>query len=637
MDVESCFPEIQTCLFLLDEDERITDCPADSAERILCPIRDIKGLLLRDVLTAVQPSWSQLLPEVLGGVQRLYLPFERKGQKLGAGVILHVVNGAKSKAATITPELAPPNALGEVSIQDLPQGPFAQAQMFLRLRTAENRLQNYMHNFPGIFFSQRPDLSFSYIGPGLQQMLNTSPDGLLRSGNSFLDLLLEADRDTFPGELDEQSRSGKTFSLNYRLRHPQNGNILYVMDVRTPKRSPAGLLLGYEGVILDITRQSIAENRLSQAAWKESLATLTSGLIHDFSNIMAGIYSLSELYYSSLDKEHAWYRGMQQIMTNSREARKLVRRIIDLNREISGQWNYFNLERLIEDQMDLIQIIMPRRTAIEVNLTGEELPLYIDDVSFRQMLLNLAMNARDALEKDGRFSISVAKTAVGDLLGNGQKAGRDGVLIRVSDNGCGIPPEYLEKIFDPFFTTKEVHQGSGFGLYNARLFVEQHKGYISVESTPGKGTDFLIWLPLADFTENQEEEDMEENGAATLRKRIALYAKLDATNFELVSSMQEKEWELITFSDAASAMNFLGDRTFHPHALFVIFTHNDKGAEELVQFAREKHPDVLRIIQPLGCNPDELPGCLHKEADLLLEEHLRTPQIIRKVASLLSR
>ena len=637
---ENDFPEIETCQFFLDENGCILQCPENAVDRINCPIQNIIGYSLKDVLTAIHPYWSKHLQDPFEKCKTIFLPWEEDGFKMGGGAKLHILNCGDNYIATLEQALAPAEDLGEASLQDLPKGPMAQAQMFLRLRTAESRLSNYMSNFPGIFFSQRPDLSFSYIGPGLKDILGIEGNALQRSGNSFLQLLLESDRPTFSSDLEEESYKGKTFTLNYRLRHPETGKILYVMDVRTPKRSPAGLLLGYEGVILDITRQAIAENRLSQAAWKESLATITSGLIHDFSNIMAGIYSLSELYYSSLTEEHSWYRGMQQIMNNSREASKFVRRIIDLNREISGHANYFNLEHLINDQMDLIRIILPRQTHIELNLTGEEIPLYIDDVSFRQMLLNLAMNTRDAIERDGEFSISIKQTKVGEIIfphneKDSFKGLKDGVVIQVSDNGCGIPKEFQEKIFDPFFTTKEAHKGSGFGLYNAKLFIHQYKGHISLESTPRQGTTFHIWLPLADFTENLEEEPT-ETPELKQRPRIALYAKLDTANFQLVSQIQEKEWEIITFSDAASAINFLDDKTFRPNLLLVLFTHHDTKAIDLIEKARRDYPKIKRVIQPLGCNPDELPQALKEASNCFLDCHMSTEKVIRKLSTILT-
>ena len=263
--------------------------------------------------------------------------------------------------------------------------------------------------------------------------------------------------------------------------------MIYILDVRTPLYSNTGLLLGYEGVWLDITRQSIAENRLTNSSWKQNLATITGGLVHDFSNIMTGIHSLSELYHDSLEPENPMYQGMEQIKKSSMQAQTLVRRIIDLNREDTSVRDYHNVQKLIKDQIELIRIILPKQIEINLDSNDEELPVYCDEVTFRQMLLNLAINARDAFKESqkGAVSISVIKKergshALENTIAGSYTTEKDSVEIVFNDNGCGIPDNNLSKIFTPFFTTKEATKGSGFGLYNAKLFVENNRGHKSI-------------------------------------------------------------------------------------------------------------------------------------------------------------
>lgn len=231
-----------------------------------------------------------------------------------------------------------------------------------------------MHHFPGIFFSQRPDLSFTFIGRRFEELLDIDVKRLTRSGSQYLKLILEKDREIFLSKIEKHSLSPKTFSLNYRLKHPTENTILYVMNVRTPILSPTGLLLDYEGVWLDITRQSIAENQLTRNAWKENLATITKGLIHDFSNIMAGIHSISELYEDALDKTHPWNEGIGQIKKSSREAQQIVRRIIDLNRDVTGKRGYHNLNTLLKEQTELVELVLPKQIKVFLETQEHEIP-----------------------------------------------------------------------------------------------------------------------------------------------------------------------------------------------------------------------------------------------------------------------
>jgi signal transduction histidine kinase len=574
----------------------------------------------------------------------VFLPWKDKSAgRLSMGLSVAILRGGVEAFVSISPALSSENELDQASIQELPRDEVSVGQMYLRLRTAEGRLGNYMHNFPGIFFSQRPDLSFSYIGPGLALLLDCDTAFLRRNGNRFLDLVFKSDRTAFLHELEEGSIKGESFSQTYRLKSPTNGGIVYVLDVRTPRLSPGGLLLGYEGVWLDVTRQSIAEARLSRSAWKENLSTITSGLIHDFSNVMAGIFSLSELYCSSLDQKHPWHKGMSQIMESSRQARKLVRRIIDLNREVAGAKNYFSLESLLSDQIDLIKAVMPRHTKIETIFTGEELPVYLDDVSFRQTILNLAINSRDAIERDGTIGIRVSKIREGEPLftevpESVVPAPKDGAVVEFSDNGCGIPKEILSRIWEPFFTTKEATRGSGFGLYNARLFISQSKGRMAVKSSSGKGTTFFIYLPLADFSETLDLEADEKAIAAAPRSRrsVVILSSGDSSSFDVVQRMREREWELICFRRPEAVRRYLREAPKTPDLFLNILLGADALDSAIFTEMKASHPGMRRALVSCSHCVDATGAAEDGLINLVLEDHGNPDEVAQAIDTFLS-
>jgi signal transduction histidine kinase len=634
------------CQFVLDKSGCILSASPDASDRICAPCREIVGKKLRDVLLSIESSWAQRIAEdAAQWPAEIFLPWEDAERKYAAGLSLHLLRREDIIIATATPTLSPGEQLEQASIQEIPLDSVTVSQLFLRLRTAESRLNHYLHNFPGIFFSQRPDLSFSYIGPGLAEKLEMDTRPLLRNGNQFLDLILKADRPGFLKEIEQSAIRSESSNLSYRLRSPSTGNVIYMMDVRTPRLSPGGLLLGYEGVWLDITRQSIAEARLSRSAWKENLATITSGLIHDFSNVMAGIFSLSELYCSSLEKDHPWQRGMSQIMESSRQARKLVRRIIDLNREVAGQKNYYSLENLLGEQLDLIHAVLPKHTKIETSFTGEELPVFLDDVSFRQTILNLAINSRDAIERDGRIWIKVSKIAADaplfdDIPGSAVPAPRDGIVIEFSDNGCGIPTGILPRIWDPFFTTKEATRGSGFGLYNARLFMTQSKGRIAVKSEVGVGTSFYIYLPMADFSETlelDEEESLSLGQSRKKRRTVAIMSSGDCANFDIVQRMHEKEWELICFKRPEALRRYLRETPRCPDMLLEILLGADAVDSALIAEVKALHPEMSCALLASGRSLDEIGGEDLAGIDLAIEDHGAPDEVVQSIEECLEK
>ena len=273
-------------------------------------------------------------------------------------------------------------------------------------------------------------------------------------------------------------------------------------------------------MLVDITRQAIAEHRLSNSVWREGLATLTNGLVHDFSNLMAGIFSISELYHGMMEKDDPMAKGMGQIKKSAMQAQKLVRRIIDLHREKAASRTIHDLRLLLKDQMDLVDIIIPRSAKITTDFGTESMPAFIEETGFRQMILNLVINARDAIDRTGKIKLSLRKVKKGQLImkgavGEKQMAPTEGAELALSDNGKGIPSELEENLFDPFITSKPSGSGSGFGLYNTKIFIEDHNGLIGFSTMEGKGTTFYLFIPLETDDEDKPSENVKRAKRAT--------------------------------------------------------------------------------------------------------------------------
>lgn len=479
----------------------------------------IKSLLkiehthFKQILNAIYPRWKEYIGnDWLRKLDPVFLPKDEDDQKLCYGWLLKGFLHENNIFASLTPSLDPNRhqiAIEEIQAKD----PLA-AQLAFKLKIAENRLESYTHHFPGVFFSQRIDGSFSTIGPAFQEWIDAPLHALHKSPTAFLQLIALEDRGYFLAELKRYTIKQETFSFSYRLKL-KSGKILHLLDVRTPQFAPNGLLLGYEGVWLDCTRQVIAEEHLRKSAWKESLGILTGGLLHDFSNLMFGIYSMSELYGSQLEMEHPWKTGMSQIQTAAHEAQALVKRILDLHREGQHQADYFDLKLLIESQLDLLRIILPRQTVLQLDFEKKDFPVYLDGILFRQMLLNLAINTRDALMgQPGTVKIAIRSIEKGGSLGNGFNpkaiAPREGAIVSFEDDAGGIAEDLIPKIFDPFFTTKGSKKGSGLGLYNVKIFIENSHGELGISTQEGHGTTFFVYLPITDFSECDQQISFQE-------------------------------------------------------------------------------------------------------------------------------
>lgn len=502
-------PNFENCQIGLSKDGKIEKVSNAFASWVGKATGDLKGENFRPFFLSLEKSWGLILPrDFFRKDFECFFPLSPESHRSSIGIHFQNVCYESNSVISLSPALAPHDSLKKAFMGDLMDDPRALANALIRLQKAESRLSDYISNFPGIFFTQRPDMTFSYLSRGIKKLFPDEHEELARNGGLFISRIYEKDREHFHKELLANGNNKETFSFNYRVTLPSREETIYLLDVRTPIITGTQKLLGYDGVFIDITRQAIAEHRLTNSVWREGLATLTNGLVHDFSNLMAGIYSISELYSGMMENDDPMAKGMGQIKKSAMQAQKLVRRIIDLHREKPASRTVHDLRLLLKDQMDLVDIIIPRSARVSTNFGNQSMPAFIEETGFRQVILNLVINARDAIERTGKIQISLQKVAKGQSIMKGAKGKKrfapvDGAELSLTDNGKGIPGQIQEKLFDPFFTTKSTDTGSGFGLYNTRVFIEDHNGLIGFSSEVGKGTTFFLFLPL----ETEEEEN----------------------------------------------------------------------------------------------------------------------------------
>ncbi|PTY08806.1 hypothetical protein DB347_04340 [Opitutaceae bacterium EW11] len=611
-------------LFVLKEDDTVAAAQVSSSQPWFLQNVALAGKKLRVLLLQLRPDWEPHLPSrIADGDTPLHLPEAVLGST-GIVLTLRRLRHGNLTFVTAVPELAPPEMLKEAGMADFRPDPRTFAKLFLRLRTIENRLEHYLAHLPGIVFHQRADLSFAFVSRSAETLLGIGSDTLLRDSHALLRLIHPADERAYYHELDRNAESRRSFSLVYRIIHPQTRACQYLLDVRCPIRSAGGLLLGYEGVWLDVTRQKIAEHGLTTRAWKESLSTLTGGLLDDFDTVMTGIFSLSELYHNTLPVSHPLHEGLGLIKENAAQAQRLVKKILELNRESPGDRNYVNVGKIVRDQMDLLRVILPRGTGLSGPPAEIDWPAYLDESSFRQVLVNLAMNARDALAKQGKIQISLRR------LEPGQPPAADTVPalslphvptaeLVFSDNGCGIPPNLLARIFDPFFTTKDSSRGAGLGLYNARLFAEAHGGQIAVRSVVGKGTEIVLHLPLADLSL----ADAPAPSAASQKRIQVLFFDPHATEeLPLAENLRQRGWTVRSVTTPDHVRRLLREQGVRLDVLVVRERKADSNLRLLIAEIRRDHPGLPIVFTASGRLRSDALAALRSQVDLVLTPDL---------------
>jgi two-component system cell cycle sensor histidine kinase/response regulator CckA len=491
-----------------------------------------------------------------------------------------------------------------------------------------------MRRWPCVIFSQRPDFSLQFVSPNIEELTGISAQDWSNQPRRFWELVHEMDAPELQQQFKRAVRSRSDSTNTYRIRHALTGRVAYVLEHRQPTISQNGLLLGYEVAWLDVTRQTIAEKRLSTAAWKETLAVLTLGMAHDFRNIMAGIHSLSESFLSQVTPQHPFEEGLSLIKKSSMQASQLVQRMINLHLGQTGERNYHDLNEIARDLLELLGKILPRRIRVSTELTTETLPIYADLVELRQVVINLLLNAADAMPQGGSLTLRTSRHVELPPLQNfkGVAPRLPCVCLTIQDTGCGIKERHLASIFDPFFTTKS--KGSGLGLYNAAIAIEKHQGAISVESREGQGTSFHIWLPQTDFSEPGPADVLKPVDSAA-RRSLLLLGQSGEMLDKTAELLRSHNYHVVVSTAAESLAELLQSNDYDFAGVMLLAEPNDSAIPSMLAEVREQKGELKIILKLAGCSQDDLNTEILVKVDLLINPDLPEADMLAKLEGLL--
>lgn len=293
--------------------------------------------------------------------------------------------------------------------------------------------------------------------------------------------------------------------LEYFFSPPPEGRECHTLELSKPiprffEVAAHAVQDGWVLVLRDITARKESETRLQAQERLAAIGRLAAGIAHDFNNLLTVIQGYAEhLQLESregrLDPEEV-QRTLEKIRDQSQRAARLIRQILDFARQSPSAKQPLDLRPYLKETVKMIRRTFPETIDIHLDFEGEAFPVEADPVELQQILMNLALNARDAMPQGGTLQIRLREQTLSES-NRPFRAMKPGawVVIEVSDTGVGIPQEILPHIFEPFFSTKPRGVGTGLGLAQVYGLVKKHNGFVDVESTPGKGTTFRIYLP----------------------------------------------------------------------------------------------------------------------------------------------
>ena len=289
--------------------------------------------------------------------------------------------------------------------------------------------------------------------------------------------------DEWAGEIKQRSRDGKDLIIQSRWTL-----------VREPDGKPKAILV----VNSNITEKKQLESQLLRGQRLESIGTLASGLAHDLNNVLAPIMMAVQFIKDNTEDE-GMKACFQTLETCSRRGADIIRQVLMFARGVEGERILLNPKHLIQEMQRIATETFPRSIEISTRISRNPCVLLGDATQIQQVVMNLCVNARDAMPQGGVLTIGLDKKeldAAGAAIHPKAKPGSY-VVISVTDTGTGIPPELVDKIFDPFFTTKPLGQGTGLGLPTVLGIAENHGGFVHLETKPGAGTTFFVYIPTA--------------------------------------------------------------------------------------------------------------------------------------------
>jgi PAS domain S-box-containing protein len=381
-----------------------------------------------------------------------------------------------------------------------------------------------------------------------------------------------------------------------------------------------------EGSLVDITERKHAEaerldleRRIASSQRLESLGILAGGLAHNFNNLLTIIIGHAELLRETLPEDLDPASSVREIMKAGYRSRDLISQLLALGRRQAFELKPLDLNKVVQECSSMLRHALRENIAIDYHLFASPCPVTADSGRMEEVLLNLALNAQDAIPREGRLSIATAEVFLDGALGRRQQDLPPGryILLTVSDTGGGMDAETVGKIFDPFFTTKDPSRGTGLGLSTVYSIVKQHNGSIEVDSRPGAGSRFMIHLPRGmdlpyDALTSQQEQPAGGNETILLVEDEAPIRAL------LSRHLRALGYKVLEAADGVPALRVSTEHAGAIHLLVTDVVMPRMNGTELFERLRAVMPD-MKVLFMSGYQRDVISShiMMGEERDLL--------------------
>jgi PAS domain S-box-containing protein len=437
------------------------------------------------------------------------------------------------------------------------------------------------------------DFKINYVNPAAEEMYGYTRGELLGKTPGIFNV--DPKRDEIQQEIYRTVSTSRSWQ-GVILNQHQDGSTFFCECKISPLIDRRGEIMSYIGIMRDVTRQRQLEEQLRHAQKMEAIGTLAGGIAHDFNNILAGITGYAFLAKQRLERTNPIFSNLASIEKLSRRGSELTNALLAFSRRGEYKPVPVNINRIAKEVLEMIKRTRTGKIEIREELEENLSNIAGDEGLLHQVLLNLCINACDAMPEGGVLSLNTVRVSpnkvVSPLLA-GTGVG-DLIMIKISDTGIGMDIAMKSRIFEPFFTTKDDKTGTGLGLSIVNGIVEKHGGWIEVESTPGAGSEFTLYFPAT----MELESIPGEPGDSSKRGGENILVVDDDDDFRQVTckAMEHFGYSVVEASSGEEALRKLKTGIIQVDLILLDIVMEGIGGVDTLRWIHENHPELPIIV-----------------------------------------
>jgi PAS domain S-box-containing protein len=506
----------------------------------------------------------------------------------------------------------------------------------LALEQSERRFRHLVESTDVVPYTWDVDSRrFLYVGPQIERLLGVRPE-VLKYEEQWLSMIVSEDREAARQHAASFNEAPRDEYFEYRVLRPDD-RVAWVRDIIKVETREDGSRIGF-GFIFDITESKSHEQQLAQAQKMDAVGKLTGGVAHDFNNLLTVILGSLELLEHSVGDDAQALARIRLASEAARRGADLTQRLLAFARQQMLAPRVVNLNECVASMGELLRRTLGESITIRMQLAADLWSVRVDPTWLESVVLNLAVNARDAMPNGGTLTIETANQQFDDTVssqGADIAPGRYAALL-VSDMGTGMTPEVLGRAFDPFFTTKEVGKGTGLGLSMVYGFVKQSGGHVRIYSEVGLGTTVKIHLPAIGAAGEVECVKAGAPEPVPVGQETILVVEDDASvRGTIVAMLKSLGYRVLTAADGAAGLKAIEQHAEIAVLLTDVIMPGKLNGPALAREAAKRLPGI-RVLYMSGYAENAFgPGGVHGTGRDLLAKPFSKGDLARKIRDIL--